>query len=94
MGWNTEERANYYLNALEDMKNMLKDFDNTKDWEHAKTTARCLAWLTGNENWFEVSHEYWKKQQQKELEEDIAKKEQEAKYARTNKSKSNRKNRA
>lgn len=77
MGWNIEERANYYLNALEDMKNMLRDFDRTEDWEHAKTMARCLAWLSGNENWFAVAHEYWKKQQQKELEEDITKKEQE-----------------
>ena len=65
MGWNAEEKASYFLNALEDMKAMLTDFDNAEDWEHAKTTARCLAWLSGNENWFEVSHEYWKKQQQK-----------------------------
>lgn len=78
MGWNAEEKAAYFLNALEDMKDMLADFDNAEDWEHAKTTARCLAWLSGNDNWFEVSHEYWKKQQQKELEEDIAKKEREA----------------
>ena len=78
MGWNAEEKASYFLNALEDMKAMLTDFDNAEDWEHAKTTARCLAWLSGNENWFEVSHEYWKKQQQKELKEDIAKKEREA----------------
>ena len=43
MGWNAEEKASYFLNALEDMKAMLTDFDNAEDWEHAKTTARCLA---------------------------------------------------
>ena len=84
MGWNYEEKARNYLEALEQLKDMLTDFDNAEDWEHANTTARCLAWLSGNENWFEVSHKYWKKQQQKEIKEDIAKKEREANNDKTN----------
>ena len=75
MGWNAEEKAMNYLEALEQLKDMLKDFDYDEDWDHANTTARCLAWLSGNENWFAVADEYWKKQQQKEIKEDIAKKE-------------------
>lgn len=75
MGWNAEEKARYYLEALEQLKDMLKDFYDDEDWDHANTTARCLAWLSGNDNWFAVADEYWKKQQQKEIKEDIAKKE-------------------
>lgn len=83
MGWNAEEKARNYLEAIEQLKDMLKDFDYDEDWDHANTTARCLAWLSGNENWFAVADEYWKKQQQKELKEDIAKKEREANNDKT-----------
>ena len=46
MGWNAEEKASYFLNALEDMKAMLTDFDNAEDWGHGALRG-CQVIITG-----------------------------------------------